>query len=78
MGVVIKTIIFSALIILFIFIGFKKIRMFFPPPEITSEKLVGFTQYFGYLIYFDSIIFLLIIFLPVVILFIFSFKKLFK
>lgn len=75
---VVKTIIVSVVVIFFIMAAFKKIRAVFPPPEITKDKLVGFTHYFGYPIYFDNMIFLLIIFLPVVILFIFSFKKLFK
>jgi hypothetical protein len=76
--VVIKTIIVSTLMIFFLMLGFKKIRAFFPPPEIANEKLVGFAQYFGYPFYFDSIVFLLVVLLPILMLFIFSFKKLTK
>ena len=76
--IVIKTIIVSTLMIFFLMLGFKKIRTFFPPPEITNQKLVGFAQYFGYPFYFDSIVFLLVVFLPILMLFIFSFKKLTK
>ena len=73
-----KTIIISATIIFCLMAGFKVIRAFFPPPEITKDKLVGFAQYFGYPVNFDTYIFLLIIFLPVAVLFILSVKKLIK
>lgn len=52
---------------------FKKIRNLFPVPEINDDKLVGFSQYYGYPFYFDTIFFFIIIFLPVLI-FIFIYR----
>lgn len=75
---IVKSVITSAVAILFLMLTFKKLRIFFPPPEISNEKLIGFAQYFGYPFYFDTLIFFLIIFLPILILFIFSVKKLMK
>ena len=46
---------------------FKKIRTLFPIPEINSDKLIGFAQYYGYPFYFDTIFFFFLIFLPVLV-----------
>lgn len=42
---------------LIVFILFRNIRALFPPPEIYSNKIVGYSQYFGYPFYFDNILF---------------------
>lgn len=76
--VTVEAITISTLLVFFLMVGFKKIRSFLPPPEITKDKLIGFAQYNGYPINFDTGVFLLIVFLPIVILFILSFKKLTK
>lgn len=76
--VIIRTIIISIFFVLCIMVGFRTMRSVFPPPEITKDKLIGFAQYFGYPINFDTGIFLLIVFLPIVILLILSIRKLTK
>ena len=47
---------------------FRKIRDFFPLPEIGTNKIIGYSQYFGYPFYFDTIFFNILIFLPLLIL----------
>lgn len=54
--------ILSALYI-FILLMYGQIRLFFPKP--TSAEVVGFAQYFGYPLYFDNFIFLIIILCPI-------------
>jgi hypothetical protein len=46
---------------------FKKIRSFIPVPEIGEDKMVGFPQYYGYPIYYDTIYFLVLFILPILI-----------
>jgi hypothetical protein len=74
-NIIVKTIIVNFLLVLFVFFSFREMRAMIPPPEITGEKLVGFAQYFGYPLYFDTYIFALIILLPVLIFIFFSFKR---
>ncbi|OGH06031.1 MAG: hypothetical protein A2W22_03855 [Candidatus Levybacteria bacterium RBG_16_35_11] len=54
---------------LFVFLAllvfFKFARNFFPPPEITQQKIVGYAHYYGYPLYFDSILFFYILLCPV-------------
>ncbi len=45
---------------------FRNLRKLFPIPEIESEKIIGYTHYYGYPFYFDNIFFLLI-FTPILI-----------
>lgn len=73
-----KTVVVSIVLVFCMLAYFKKIRSFLPPPEITKDKIIGFAQYNGYPINFDTGFFLLIVFLPVLILFVFSIKKLIK
>lgn len=47
---------------------FRGVRQAINPPSIDSNKIVGHTQYFGYPFYFDSIIFHLFLFLPILML----------
>ncbi|HVT00823.1 MAG TPA: hypothetical protein VHE53_01145 [Patescibacteria group bacterium] len=54
---------------------FKDIRNSFPPTPIVANQIVGYSQYFDYPLYFDSLFFLVLILLPVIF---FSFAKLFK
>lgn len=65
--IVLKSLMVSFFIACFLIFSFKKIRALFPPPEINSDKLIGFSQYYGYPFYFDTIFFFLLIFLPVLI-----------
>lgn len=69
----IKSIFVSIVLLLILIISFKKIRALFPIPMIGEDKLVGFLQYYGYPLYFDTIFFFLIIFLPVTVLLFFYF-----
>jgi len=58
----------------FIF-SFKSIRGFMYPPEIGKEKIVGFAHYFGYPFYFDTIVFFVFIFSPVIVAFLILLRK---
>lgn len=68
-----KSIIISILLLVASLLSFKKIRVLFPTPMINENKLVGFSQYYGYPFYFDTIFFFFIILLPVIVLLIFYF-----
>lgn len=52
-------------------------RALFPPPEIESNKIVGYSQYFGYPFYFDSLYLMILIFAPlfILIIIVFLFNK---
>lgn len=63
--VLIKSILTSSMINVILLLGFKKIRMITPPPEINTDKLIGFSQYFGYPFYFDTIFFFFLVFIPI-------------
>ncbi|EKD27400.1 MAG: hypothetical protein ACD_79C00735G0002 [uncultured bacterium] len=65
--IVLKSLSISTLIIFVLMFYFKKIRTLFPIPEINSDKLIGFAQYYGYPFYFDTIFFFFLIFLPVLV-----------
>lgn len=59
-----------------ILLFFRQIRDLFPAPEIEENKIIGYSQYFGYPFYFDTFIFFLIIFsIPIIILFFNSIRK---
>lgn len=60
------------LIYAFILINFRQLRSFLSPPKTAEGELVGYAQYFGYSLYFETIIFLIFVLTPVVILFILS------
>ncbi|MCL4418579.1 hypothetical protein M1146_00585 [Patescibacteria group bacterium] len=70
-----KTLFFSFILFIILVSGFKKIRALFPPPEIGSDKLIGFSQYFGYPFYFDNLFFFFLIFFPVVVFLFFLYIK---
>jgi glycosyltransferase involved in cell wall biosynthesis len=72
--VIMKTIFVYLLSMAILFASFRKIRALIPPPEISEEKLVGYAQYFGYPLSYDTYIFIVIILLPIIILIFFSFK----
>lgn len=50
--------------ILLFFLTFKQIRLFFPIPSINESKIVGYAQYEGYPLLFDTIFFVLFIIVP--------------
>lgn len=45
--------------------GLRVLRSYFQSPRIGEDKIVGYSQYFGYSINFDSIFILLLIIVPV-------------
>lgn len=61
-----NTIVLSLSINLVLLLGFKKLRALVPPPQISDGKLVGFAQYFGYPLYFDTAFFFALILVPFV------------
>ena len=67
-----KVFFFAEAIIFWLFISgllvasLKKIRELFPIPEISDNKIVGYTQYFGYPYYFDYIFYNLFLFIPLI------------
>ena len=71
----IKEIYLSAIIIFiveifFLLVFFRKLRSFFPQPRIEENGIVGFSQYFGYPLYFDNFVFFLFLLSPVMVAFI--------
>lgn len=42
----------------------KLLRFLFPPSIIGTDKIIGYVQYNGYPFYFDTIIFLLFLIIP--------------
>lgn len=63
--VTINAILSSFIFDLFLLASFKKIRSLLPPPEIENNKLIGFSQYFGYPFYIDAIFFFILFSVPV-------------
>ena len=59
----------SLIFLLFLAITFRKIRDLFPKPTISENVSIGFAQYFGYPLLFDSILFFSLIFVPIIIFF---------
>lgn len=53
-------------LIFVLILSFRKIRDAFPPTEIGHEKIVGYTQYFGYPFYLDTIIFFVFVLSPLI------------
>ncbi len=43
----------------------RKVRDYFPGPEITDEKIIGYSQYFQYPVNFDYLFFITLILVPV-------------
>ncbi len=56
-------IISSAFLSIFLLV-FRYVRSFFPPPEISEFKIVGYSQYYGYPFYYDTLVFFILIFFP--------------
>ena len=66
----------SAVIILVLIILLRPIRSLFPMPAIGADKIVGYAQYFGYPLSFDTLFFFALMLIPLlVIVFVYLFKK---
>lgn len=63
-----KLFVFTSLITAFVYavlgVGFRHLRDLFPKPESTGE-IIGFAQYFGYPLFFDNVLFWILIITPV-------------
>jgi len=57
-----------------ILVFFRVLRMIFPPPKIGTDQIIGYAQYFGYPLNFETILVDSIIILPAVILFLLSIR----
>lgn len=58
------------LIVLPVVTEFRLFRGYFPPAEITSNRIIGFSQFNGYPLYFDSVLIYLLI-ISIIFIFIF-------
>lgn len=56
-----------------VFLTYRRLRLFFPKPEM--KDAIGYSQYFGYPLYFDNVIFFIIVLSPV---FAFLIKKIIR
>ncbi len=69
-----RFVIFIGSFCIILFLSFRSLRALFPLPEILGNKIVGYAQYFGYPIYFDNFVFIILFFSPALI-FLILFKK---
>ncbi|GEM_PF-5377710 len=65
--VLVKSISLWLLSIIALGIGFRALRELAQQPQIDANKIVGYVQYFGYPIYFDSLVFNFIFILFIII-----------
>jgi len=52
---------------LVIFASFRALRESFPPTEITINKIIGHSHYYGYPYYFDTFIIFFLLLSPIII-----------
>ena len=64
--IILKSLFISVVILVGLIITFKKIRAIFPIPMINDDRLVGFSQYFGYPLYFDTLFFFFLVLVPII------------
>jgi len=55
-----------------ILLNFRQLRSLFNPPKVTEGEIVGYAQYFGHSLYFETIIFFVFILSPIVVFFVLS------
>lgn len=70
--ILIEGVFYISIIYLIILLNFRQLRLLFKPPEITENGIVGYAHYFGYPLYFETIIFFVFILSPIVVFFILS------
>ncbi|MBI2613663.1 MAG: glycosyltransferase [Candidatus Levybacteria bacterium] len=58
-----------------ILLNFRHLRSLFSPPKINQSEIVGYAQYFGYPLYFETIILFIFIFTPILVFFVLSKMK---
>ena len=54
------------LMLLLFFLTFRMLRDSLPPPAISENKIIGYTQYFGYPYWLDTIIFFIFLIFPLI------------
>lgn len=70
--ILIEGIFYISIIYLIILLNFRQLRSLFSTPKITQGEIVGYAQYFGYSLYFETIIFFIFILSPIIVFFVLS------
>lgn len=70
--ILIEGIIYTLTIYLILLFNFRPLRSLFNPQRTTKGEIIGYAQYFGYSLYFETIIFYIFIFSPLLVFFILS------
>lgn len=63
--VLLMTIFLSFALYGLIAISFRYVRTFFPKPSLVGSDAIGFMQYFGYPLFFDVILFVVMLIIPI-------------
>lgn len=53
------------MLVLFMGLKFRELRKLFPIPKIDDNRIIGFVHYNGYPMYFDTVIFLVLLLCPI-------------
>lgn len=64
------TLISYILFFLFITLYFRQLRDVLPSPEIDQSSVVGYSQYFGYPFFIDTVLFFAMVFIPLILFFV--------
>ena len=70
--ILLEGLLYISLMYLAILMTFRQLRSLFSYPKIAEDGIVGYAQYFGYPMYFETIIFFIFVFSPVLVFFILS------
>ena len=70
--IVVEGTFYTLIVYAIILLNFRQLRSFFSPPKAIEGDIVGFAQYYGYSLYFETIIFLVFVLSPIVVFFILS------
>lgn len=70
--ILLEGLIYISAIYLIILLNFRPLRSLFNPPRIEEGNIIGYAQYFGYSLYFETIVFYIFIFSPVLVFYILS------
>ena len=67
--ILIEGLFYISIIYSIILLNFRQLRYSFSPPKTTENEIIGYAQYFGYPLYFETIIFFVFILSPIVVFF---------
>lgn len=70
--ILIEGLIYISTIYLIILLNFRSLRLLINPQQNAKSDIVGYAQYFGYSLYFETIIFYIFIFSPLLVFFVLS------